>query len=98
MKIFGFNLTRANQNSKVANQKSLTPQEYAWLSGNAAADREHRCTLSSPYEQVSWVYRAITTVAEQIANIPFLFSRGERGRENLITSGPLVDFYHQPHP
>ena len=31
-------------------------------------------------------------------NIPFLFSRGERGRENLITSGPLNDFYDQPHP
>src|SRR5207302_7646344 len=37
-------------------------------------------------------------LAEQIANIPFLFSRGERGREHLITSGPLHDFYNQPHP
>jgi hypothetical protein len=39
------------------------------------------------------VYRAASVLAEQIANIPFLFSRGERGRENLITSGPLHDFY-----
>jgi Phage portal protein len=45
-----------------------------------------------------WVYRAINVLAEQIANIPFLFSRGERGRENLITSGPLHDFYNRPHP
>jgi HK97 family phage portal protein len=37
-------------------------------------------------------------LAEQIANIPFLFSRGERGRENLITTGPLHDFYARPHP
>src|SRR5881394_1825379 len=33
-----------------------------------------------------------------IVVIPFLFSRGERGRESLITSGPLVDFYSRPHP
>jgi len=33
-----------------------------------------------------------------VANIPFLFSAGERGRERLITSGPLLDFYARPHP
>jgi len=54
--------------------------------------------LSNAYEQVVWVYRAINVLAEQIGNIPFLFSRGERGRENLITDGPLVDFYDHPHP
>ena len=54
--------------------------------------------LSSAYEQVVWVYRAINVLAEQVANVPFLFSAGERGRENLITSGPLLDFYARPHP
>ncbi|HVV01857.1 MAG TPA: phage portal protein, partial [Verrucomicrobiae bacterium] len=37
-------------------------------------------------------------LAEQVANVPFLFSRGERGRENLVTSGPLQEFYSEPHP
>src|SRR6266404_900346 len=37
-------------------------------------------------------------VSEAAANIPFLFSAGERGRENLITSGPLPKFYDHPHP
>jgi len=54
--------------------------------------------LSNAFQQVVWVYRAITVLAEQIGNIPFLFSSGERGRENLITHGPLVDFYDRPHP
>ena len=54
--------------------------------------------LSNAYEQVVWVYRAINALAEQVANVPFLFSAGERGRENLITSGPLLDFYDRPHP
>src|SRR5207245_9137577 len=30
--------------------------------------------------------------------IPFLFSAGDRGRETLITTGPLPDFYNHPHP
>jgi HK97 family phage portal protein len=55
-------------------------------------------SFSSAYEQVVWVYRAINVLAEQVANIPFLFSRGERGSETLITSGPLPDFYARPHP
>ena len=54
--------------------------------------------LANAYEQSVWVYRAINVLAEQVANIPFLFSTGERGRENLITSGPLLDFYARPHP
>src|SRR5206468_2229499 len=41
---------------------------------------------------------AINALAEQIANIPFLFSAGDRGRETLITTGPLPDFYNHPHP
>src|SRR5207247_8159146 len=54
--------------------------------------------LSNAYQQIVWVYRAINVLAEQVANIPFLFSAGERGRETLITSGPLPDFYAHPHP
>jgi HK97 family phage portal protein len=67
----------------------------AWLRGedtDAAGS-----TLSNAYQQVVWVYRAINALAEQVANIPFLFSAGERGRENLITSGPLLEFYDRPH-
>jgi HK97 family phage portal protein len=54
--------------------------------------------LTNAYQQVVWVYRAVNALAEQVANVPFLFSRGERGRENLVTSGPLLDFYARPHP
>ena len=54
--------------------------------------------MTNAYQQVVWVYRAVNVLAEQVANIPFLFSTGGRGRENLITSGPLLDFYARPHP
>src|SRR5262245_4636429 len=102
MKIFGFNISRQsgsdrqsasdpNQNSKVKIQKSLSS---ALLRGD---DLDHASSvLSNAYEQVVWVYRAINVLAEQIANIPFVFSKGVRGRETLITSGPLLDFYNRP--
>jgi HK97 family phage portal protein len=76
-------------------RRSLSPGALAWLQGK---DDPATPVLSNAYQQVVWVYRAINLLAEQIANIPFLFSQGERGRENLITSGPLAEFYNRPHP
>src|SRR5215472_12008562 len=97
MKLFGFNITRSPRSDAPTPQRSLSPEALAWLSGSDSRD-SHAPTLCDPFSQVTWVYRAASVLAEQIANIPFLFSRGERGRENLITSGPLLDFYDQPHP
>jgi phage portal protein BeeE len=74
----------------------LSQTALAWLHG---ADADCGApALSSAYEQLVWVYRAVNVLAEQVANIPFLFSTGQRGRESLITSGPLIDFYSRPHP
>src|SRR6267378_5106625 len=90
MKLFGFSITRS-QPAPV----TRTFDPAAWLTGK---DFDSGPSLQSAYEQVVWVYRAINVLAEQVANTPFLFSSGERGRENLITSGPLLDFYAHPHP
>src|ERR1044071_4698041 len=96
MKILGFNISI----SRLAPRPSpLVPKSFspsAWLRGEDCSPPA--VTLSNAYEQVVWVYRAANVLAEQVANIPFLFSAGERGRESLITSGPLLDFYSQPHP
>jgi HK97 family phage portal protein len=103
MKIFGFNITRDEQisNSEVAVPegalvRSLDPAAAAWLRGQEPEAAGP--VLTNAYQQVVWVYRAVNALAEQVANVPFLFSRGERGRENLVTSGPLLDFYARPHP
>src|SRR5436190_10397667 len=93
MKLFGFNISRASAPSE---QKSGSPGLQAWLRGE-----DLDCggvSLRNAYQQVVWVYRAINALAEQVANIPFVFSCGERGKEDLITNGPLLDFYAQPHP
>jgi HK97 family phage portal protein len=100
MNIFGFNInisrpTNAAASADALQQRSLgiTPQQ--WLRGQ---DLDYGPLLRNAYEQVVWVYRAINALAEQVANVPFLFSHGERGHETLITSGPLLDFYNRPHP
>src|SRR2546428_8903636 len=96
MNLFGFNISipRPQLSSTPSLQRSFDPD--AWLRGEESEPAGS--VLSNAYEQSVWVYRAINVLAEQVANIPFLFSTGERGRENLITSGPLVDFYARPHP
>src|SRR5580765_4642208 len=98
MKLFGFNINVTRHpmpDRKVPVTRSLSPEAAAWLSGN---DTEPGAVMSNAYQQSVWVYRAINVLAEQIANIPFLFSTGERGRENLITGGTLSQFYDRPHP
>jgi phage portal protein BeeE len=99
MNLFGLNITvdRKSPARRDENRKSIDPSLQAWLRGENITDQTGP-TLTNAYQQVVWVYRAINVLAEQVANIPFLFSHGERGRENLITSGPLLDFYAHPHP
>ncbi len=98
MKLFGFDIqfSRVEDRAERPTQtKALSLSAAEWLRGQDAGGG---AALSNAYEQVVWVYRAINVLAEQVANVPFLFSRGERGREDLITSGPLLDFYGRPHP
>ncbi len=100
MRLFGLNISVSRSNASTLQrsdgapvQRSIDPSLQAWLRGD---DIHQGPALSNAYEQVVWVYRAINVIAEQVANIPFLFSRGDRGRETLITSGPLPDFYDNP--
>jgi len=94
MNILGFNIS-VSRGSQPPAQRSLALDPQRWLRGDDVPAGQ---VLSNAYEQVTWVYRAINALAEQVANVPFLFSAGERGRENLITGGPLLDFYARPHP
>src|SRR6266705_1456658 len=91
MKLFGLNISR---DIAAPAKKTFTPEQ--WLRGEDLDNGSS--VLSNAYQQVVWVYRAINVLAEQVANIPFLFSAGDRGRETLITTGPLLDFYNHPHP
>src|SRR5437870_11711722 len=98
MNVFGHNIQIYRNHAPRSNaptlQRSLTPSSFL----RADDTDTPALVLSNAYQQVVWVYRAINALAEQVANIPFLFSSGDRGRENLITSGPLPKFYSRPNP
>ena len=92
MRLFGFNISI----SREAIRKDATENP---LSAGFWPDEGGTGTvLSNAYEQVVWVYRAINALAEQVSNIPFRFSTTTAAGEQLITTGPLVDFYSRPHP
>ncbi len=104
MKIFGIQLNRGSRESLPTSSveglagamecKEMSSAAAAWTKGEDLDG----LTLTNAYEQVAWVYRAINVLAEQVANVPFRFSRNEPGSEEQITHGPLVDFYARPHP
>ncbi len=95
MKIWGFNISisRASRPTVAKDGTESALWEALWQEGSRPG-----AVLSSAYEQVVWVYRAINALAEQVSNIPFRFSRTTGEGEQLITTGPLVDFYNRPHP
>src|SRR5436190_16718935 len=75
MKFFGLNITRSPSTPGTRpSTRSLSPEALAWLGRDPEPTGP---ILSDAYQQVAWVYRAVNVLAEQIANIPFLFSRGE---------------------
>jgi hypothetical protein len=84
MNLFGFNISISHsQRSHAATlQRSLSPD--SWLRGEDLDNKS--AVLSNAYQQVVWVYRAINILAEAVANIPFLFSTCDRGRESLISA------------
>jgi HK97 family phage portal protein len=95
MKFFGLNISISREARPVA-AKGATQSP---LSAGFWPDEVRSGTvLSNAYQQVVWVYRAINALAEQVSNIPFRFSTTTASGEQLITTGPLVDFYSRPHP
>ena len=97
MKLFGINVSVTRAGAPAETEKrGLSSGVAAWLGGEDAD--AGGVVLTNAYQQVVWVYRAINVLAEQVANIPFRFSVGVAGGDQLITSGPLPDFFARPHP
>jgi HK97 family phage portal protein len=95
MRIFGFNVS-ISRGARPTVAKGGT--EFGLSAGLWPDEGPVTAVLSNAYQQVVWVYRAINALAEQVSNIPFRFSSATDGGEELITTGPVVDFYNRPHP
>src|SRR5512142_128439 len=94
MRFFGFNISvHREQERAVKREAAVSPFSPEFWPDSGVGGT----VLSNAYEQVVWVYRAINALAEQVSNIPFRFSTTTAAGEQLITTGPLVDFYNRPH-
>src|SRR3974377_1405652 len=94
MKLFGFNFSFERDREPAVKKGAA---DYALSAGLWPDEARTGTVLSNAYQQVVWIYRAINALAEQVSNIPFRFSTESSGGEEVITSGPLVDFYGRPH-
>ena len=86
MNLFGLNISLSRRSAPPAEipVSQLSPAALAWLSGSDPGPDSP--VLSNAYLQVVWVYRAINVLAEQVANIPFLFSSGDGRRSCVLAS------------
>jgi HK97 family phage portal protein len=96
MKLWGFDIQISRAGGEGVEKREAAERPITSLMWDEIAGRGP--LLSNAYQQVVWVYRAVNAIADQIANIPFRFSRGAAEGDEIITSGPLVDFYSRPHP
>jgi HK97 family phage portal protein len=64
----------AEQGKALPTAKSMSPETAAWVRGEDY-DQEGGAKLVSPYSQSTWVYVAISRLAEKISSIPFRISR-----------------------
>jgi phage portal protein BeeE len=80
-----------------------TDPGLAWL---RADDEPPRPTLTNAFAESTWVYACVSAIAQQVAHTPFRLSQddspapgrvGPRG-DTILTSGPLVELFNQPHP
>jgi HK97 family phage portal protein len=90
-------LTIGSRTFHIGRQKSAASLAAAFARGDDL-NSNNGGTLTSAFQQSTWVYACIRTVARTVAQIPLRFSREQRGGEDLIESGPVVDLFAMPHP
>ncbi len=54
--------------------------------------------MTNAYTQSTWVYSCISLIAAKVAQTPFVLVRGNGKTESEVTSGPVYEAFHRPHP
>ena len=67
-------------------QKTLSPDMQAWITGLDVPDNDMGAKMVSPYMQSTWIYTAVSVMAENLAQIPFRISRIGSGGARRIRS------------
>jgi HK97 family phage portal protein len=82
-----------NRKSEIVNTKSLAS---AWLRGRD--DTTTPAVLASAYQQSTWVYACISTLAETVSAIPFRFVEATGSPARGPTAQQLEKVFGRPHP
>lgn len=81
--------------SESVTKSSLSDFARAWVRG--AEDTLIGGTqLINPLQQSSWVYSAVTLIADTVSHIPFRILSGDDEDDEVVTGGPLVDLFRRP--
>ena len=64
--------------------KALSPDMAAFVAGTDMADDQRGTRLVNPYCQSTWVFVAVSVLAEQISQIPFRISRVSGGNTKKV--------------
>lgn len=93
LQLGSFNLSLGDTTAKSVD---LSAGARAWLAGRDVDSTG--TTLANAYQQSTWVYAAVSLLAESVANVPFRFLSGTDSDENTVETGPLVELFNRPHP
>src|SRR5688572_16771226 len=86
-----------NRKSHIVNATTKSAWSQAWLAGREDTLPGHSL-LTSAYQQSSWVYACITTLAESVSAIPFRFVDKNGNPDTSAFSLQLSALFDQPHP
>lgn len=72
------------QQAKTWLAKTLSLDASAWLRGGDDSESGQGAKLVSPYSQAMWVYLAVSTLAKNIAQVPFRVSHMDEGKARRV--------------
>lgn len=73
-------------------KKTLSPDLQAWATGGDVVDNGQGLDLKMPYAQSSWIYIAVSCLAENIAQIPLRISRIPDSAQRQLARGAKAGF------
>lgn len=74
----------ASQGLDLPDKKAFSPEMSAWIRGEDLDLDSKGAKMVTPYAQSSWVYIAVSILANQIAQIPFRFSRLDSAKARRV--------------
>lgn len=92
LQLGNFSFSAERGAAPAAEAKSLSPDLAAWTKGDDLDSVGKGATLVSPYSQSSWVYIAVSCLAENIAQIPLRISRIPASAAKQLARGASASF------